>query len=48
MMGSNWPVCTLSSTYGRSVGAVANFAAALSSAERAAILGETARRIYGC
>ena len=48
MLASNWPVFTLSSTYRESVAAIPNFAATLSAAERAAILGTTARRTYDC
>jgi len=48
MMGSNWPVCTLSSTYGRSVDAIVNFTAALSSSERDAVLTNTTRQSYDC
>jgi L-fuconolactonase len=48
MMGSNWPVCTLSSTYSRSVAAIVNFTDALSASERDAVLTTTARQTYNC
>jgi L-fuconolactonase len=46
MFGSDWPVCTLAATYGE-VHAVADaLTCQLSDAERAAIFGGTARRVY--
>jgi len=47
MFGSDWPVCLLAAPYDRVLGAVANYAAELSEAEREAIFGGTARRVYG-
>jgi len=47
MFGSDWPVCTLSASYGEVVAAASALAAGLSPAERAAIFGRTARRVYG-
>jgi L-fuconolactonase len=48
MMGSNWPVCTLSSTYDRSVDAIVNFTGAWSTSERDAVLTTTTRHTYKC
>jgi L-fuconolactonase len=46
MIGSDWPVCTLAAPYGAAIGLVADYAAALSPHERAAVLGATATRWY--
>ena len=46
MVGSDWPVCTLAATYGENLGLVAAYAAALSPAERRAVLEGTARTWY--
>ena len=46
MFGSDWPVCLLAAEYARVVGVVEGWAAALSTSEQAAILGETAQRVY--
>jgi L-fuconolactonase len=46
MFGSDWPVCTLSASYPAVVGAARALTAGLAPAERAAVLGGTARRIY--
>jgi L-fuconolactonase len=47
MFGSDWPVCTRFSRYEEVVRAVERSIAGLSPAERAAILGGTAARVYG-
>lgn len=47
MLGSDWPVCLLRSSYLDWVGAVQDLAADLSTDERAALFGDTASRIYG-
>lgn len=47
MVGSDWPVCLLSGDYAEVWGIVEDFASRLSAAERAAIFGGTATRIYG-
>jgi L-fuconolactonase len=47
MRGSDWPVCTLAGSYARVTAALDEAIVALSGAERAAILGGTARRFYG-
>jgi L-fuconolactonase len=46
MIGSDWPVCTLSGTYVATMGIVIDFANSLSPAERDAILGTTAANFY--
>lgn len=46
MFGSDWPVCLVAANYARWHDFVKECAAALSPTERAAILGETATRIY--
>lgn len=47
MMGSDWPVCTLSGSYAEVVGIVKEYTARLSESERSAILGENCARFYG-
>lgn len=47
MFGSDWPVCTLSGEYAEVAGIVDDFIARLAPAERAAIAGGTAARVYG-
>lgn len=47
MFGSDWPVCTLSGEYAEVAGIVDDFLARLAPAERAAIEGGTASRVYG-
>lgn len=47
MFGSDWPVCTLSGEYAEVAGIVDDFLARLAPAERAAIEGGTAARVYG-
>jgi L-fuconolactonase len=46
MFGSDWPVCTLTASYGEVVGVAEALTAGLSEIERAAVFGGTARRIY--
>ncbi len=46
MFGSDWPVCTIASTYTRWLETVEGFASALSRSERAALFGGTATRVY--
>jgi len=47
MFGSDWPVCTLSSSYPDVVTSARVLTEELSPAERAAVFGGTARRVYG-
>lgn len=47
MIGSDWPVCTVAATYEQVIGIVADYIAALSPTEQAAVWGETAARFYG-
>lgn len=47
MFGSDWPVCRLACEYGRWRGVVDQLIAGCSAAERAAVLGGTAARVYG-
>ncbi|MCK1816915.1 amidohydrolase family protein [Streptomyces sp. XM4011] len=47
MAGSDWPVCTLAAGYGRVMETAATLTGALAPAERAAVLGGTACRVYG-
>ena len=47
MYGSDWPVSTLGAPYARVISAARLLTADLSAAQRAAIFGGTARRIYG-
>jgi len=47
MIGSDWPVCTLSGDYVGVMGIVQRYVSALSPDERAAVLGDTCRRFYG-
>jgi len=46
MFGSDWPVCTLSASYGQVVAAARALTSGLSPIERAVVFGGTARRIY--
>lgn len=46
MFGSDWPVCTLTSSYAGVLAAALTLTAGLSRAERAAVFAETARRAY--
>ena len=47
MFGSDWPVLTLASSYGRWIGAVGQVVERLSDAEAADIMWRTAQRVYG-
>jgi L-fuconolactonase len=47
MFGSDWPVCLLAASYDAVTGAAEELTASLGAAERAAVFGGTARRIYG-
>lgn len=46
MFGSDWPVLTLASTYGRWLGVVRSFIETLSASEQESICSSTARRVY--
>lgn len=46
MFGSDWPVCLLAAPYAQVTGIVEQWAAKLSSSERDALWGDTARRVY--
>ncbi len=46
MFGSDWPVCTLSGSYGQVVGIVETYIAALSADEQARIMGAVASDFY--
>jgi L-fuconolactonase len=46
MFGSDWPVCTLGATYRQVCEVYQELTAPLGSAERDAIFGQTARRVY--
>ena len=47
MVGSDWPVCTLSAEYGAAVGIVTNYIAQFSPEEQEGILGGNCVRFYG-
>jgi len=47
MIGSDWPVCTLSGEYGETVGVVREYVAKLTAEERAGVLGGNCVRFYG-
>ena len=47
MFGSDWPVCVLAGSYGEVFQAATDLTAELSTAERAAVFGGTATRVYG-
>ncbi|MBB5892188.1 amidohydrolase family protein [Kutzneria kofuensis] len=47
MFGSDWPVCLLRATYAEVVEAAEELVEGLSEAERAAVFGGTAARVYG-
>lgn len=47
MIGSDWPVCTLSAEYGDTIRIVTDFIASLSAAEQDSILGGNCARFYG-
>ena len=46
MFGSDWPVCLLAASYAEVVQAAEDLTAGLGSAERDAVFGDTARRVY--
>jgi L-fuconolactonase len=46
MIGSDWPVCTVSTDYGATLGIVLRFIGQLAPSERDAILGGTCARVY--
>ena len=46
MIGSDWPVCTLSASYESAMGIVMDYIAQLPTAEQDAILDENCRRFY--
>lgn len=47
MFGSDWPVCTLAAGYREVFDTAQNLTSGLSEAERAAVFGGTATRVYG-
>jgi L-fuconolactonase len=47
MIGSDWPVCTLSGDYAQTLGVVIDFLGQLTEEERDGILGGNCARIYG-
>jgi L-fuconolactonase len=47
MIGSDWPVCTLTSTYSETVGIVMKYIKKLTPQEREAVLGVNCSRFYG-
>lgn len=47
LIGSDWPVCTLSADYAKTLGIVLRFIERLSTTEQDAILGGTCARVYG-
>jgi L-fucono-1,5-lactonase len=47
MIGSDWPVCRLVSSYGQVIAAMEELVASLSASERSAVTGGTASRVYG-
>ncbi len=47
MIGSDWPVCTLSADYARTLEIVLHFVDVLTPAEREGILGGNCARVYG-
>lgn len=47
MFGSDWPVCTLAATYEQVTSAADTIFQDLTAAERAAVLGQNATRVYG-
>ena len=46
MVGSDWPVCTLASSYRRTMAIVEEALGGCSSKERASVLGGTAQRLW--
>jgi L-fucono-1,5-lactonase len=47
MIGSDWPVCTLSGEYGETVGVVKRYVERLTETERAPVMGGNCVRFYG-
>ena len=47
MIGSDWPVCTLSADYAEAVGVVSEYVEQLEPAERKGVMGENCARFYG-
>jgi L-fuconolactonase len=47
MNGSDWPVCTLSSSYSETLGIVLNYSARLSAEQRDGVFGGNCARVYG-
>jgi L-fuconolactonase len=47
MIGSDWPVCTVSGSYEQTMGIVMDYLAQFDSATREAVLGDNAARFYG-
>jgi len=47
MVGSDWPVCTLSGDYAQTAGIVLDFVQQLTKTEREGILGGNCARVYG-
>jgi L-fuconolactonase len=47
MIGSDWPVCTLSADYRSTMSLVVDYANALSADSRDGILGDNCARFYG-
>jgi L-fuconolactonase len=47
MMGSDWPVCTLSASYAETLQIVADYAGQFSAKERAGFFGANCKRFYG-
>ncbi len=47
MIGSDWPVCTLSGDYAATVGIVSAYVERLTAEERAGVLGGNCARVYG-
>ncbi|MDE2818632.1 MAG: amidohydrolase family protein [Chloroflexota bacterium] len=47
MFGSDWPVCTLSGSYGEVVGIVRDYIGGLSEADKDKVMGANARTFYG-
>jgi L-fuconolactonase len=46
MIGSDWPVCLVASSYGRTLDVIRSYVQNLSEPERGAVLGENARRFW--
>jgi len=47
MIGSDWPVCTVSAPYGRVMSIVTDYVRRFSPAEQARVLGQNAQEFYG-